>query len=137
MARKHANTGKKEGATERRIRVFDMRKAGWSYRKIADKEGVSEAQAFRDVQTTLKELKKLEHESAEEYRQMELERLDMLLEGLEPYAKVGNVGSVLAFLRVSESRRKLLGLDAPEKRDVTSDGKPIPLAVIQMSMDDL
>jgi hypothetical protein len=121
------------GAAERRQQALILRKAGASYRAIGDRLGISEAQAHRDVQAALRALAELELSSAAEYRALELERLDgLLLEASRilrtehPYVSGGKVlrgltddGPKLAaidrLLRISESRRKLLGLDAPQK----------------------
>jgi hypothetical protein len=129
MARKDANPGDKEKAAARRIDALNMRKAGASYRAIGRKLGVSEAQAFRDVQTCLAELAAEQKQSAEELRQMELERLDAML--LANWSRAMGSEKVPAdlkaqdrILRIMERRAKLLGLDAPTKiAPTTPDGK--------------
>jgi hypothetical protein len=139
MPQKDLNPGQHEGAAERRLQSFDLRKAGLSYRAIGGVLGISEAQAHRDVQATLASLAELEQGKAEEYRALELARLDDLmlaatriLRATHPLVSGGKVlsgfteegkpigltddGPKLAAIaelrRISESRRKLLGLDA-------------------------
>jgi hypothetical protein len=152
MAIDNQPTGTRENAAERRVRAFELRKSGVSYRRIGDALGVSEAQAHRDVHGVLAELAAQEQASAEEYRALELERLDGLvveatriLYKTHPLVSGGKVlsgftsdgkaigltddGPKLAaidrLLRISESRRKLLGLDAPAKVAPTNpDGTP-------------
>ena len=105
---------------QRQIQALELRKAGFSYRAIAEKLDIGHAQAHKDVMGELERLAQLRDGKATEILELELERLDMLTKGLEPMARTGNPGSVNSFLRVMERRAKLLGLDAPEKfEDVT------------------
>lgn len=122
-----ARTKKTEAQTidiaERRAKALDYRKAGLSYRAIGIKLDISHEQARQDIEAELKALAAARQDSAEELRQLELERCDMLFKGLEPMAAIGNPGAVNSFLRVMERRAKLLGLDAPVKADVKTDGQ--------------
>lgn len=141
MARKDANPGKKESAAERRVKAFDLRKQGYGYRVIGAQLGVSGKTAHEDVQAVLAELQAQRLDSAAAYVALELERLDTLtveatrillathplisggkvLSGVTPDgAAIGltDDGPKLAAIRelraISESRRKLLGLDAQQ-----------------------
>jgi hypothetical protein len=125
-------------AAERRQRALELRKAGASYRTIGAQLNISEKTAHQDVQRALGHLAELELASADELRTMELLRLDKLmleaariLAATHPLISGGKVltgftesgkpigltddGPKLAaidrLLRISESRRKLLGLD--------------------------
>lgn len=105
---------------ERRQKALQYRKAGASYRAIAcrvrdelDLPKYDESQAHRDVRAALDELVRLTRLDAEEYRQLELERLDLALKAIASQVQQGNLFAVDRWLRLSESRRKLLGLDAP------------------------
>lgn len=133
-----ARGGTKEQAkiAERVQLALEYRRAGNSYRWIGNRLGVSYEQARRDVENELKRLAAERQDSAEELRQLELERCDMLLAGLEPMATVGNPGAVNSFLRVMERRAKLLGLDAPVKQDVTSGGDKITFAFVEVPSPD-
>lgn len=121
MARTKLTESERIKIAERRSLALDHRKAGLSYRAIGKKLGISYVQARRDIEAELAILAKERTDKAEEMRQLELERLDMLTNGLEPMAKVGNPGAVNSFLRVMERRAKLLGLDAPAKMDLNVD----------------
>jgi hypothetical protein len=111
MARgKAAEQGK---ILERQLQSLELRKNGMSYRAIGERLGVSHVQAYNDVHDELKRLASQVTDKTTELRQLELERLDMLLNGLWPMAAVGNTGAVMSWLKVSERRAKLLGLDAP------------------------
>lgn len=115
MARQHANIGKREAAADRRIKALDLRKKGKSYRQIGQLLGISYQQAQRDVEASLVELSKQELRNADVLRQLELERLDMATDFAYSFAASGSVSHIESIRRTSESRRKLLGLDAPEK----------------------
>lgn len=119
MARKDAQPGKKEAATERRLQALQLRMAGAPYHAIAARLGVSIGQAHADVQTELQRIAAESADVAADVRTLELERLDALLLALWAQAKQGNQGAVDRVLRVMERRAKLLGLDAPTKIDHT------------------
>ena len=87
MARQKANPGEKAAAEERRVKAFELRKAGFSFRQIGDQLNVSEATSCRDVHLVLKRLAKQSEGKAAEYRQMESERIDALLTSLWPKAR--------------------------------------------------
>jgi hypothetical protein len=124
MARGKA--AEKGAILQRQLQALELRKAGYSYRAIGERLGISHVQAYTDVNAELARLTELRKDSTEELRELELERLDVLLKGLEPMARVGNPGAVNSYLRVMERRAKLLGLDAPTKQEVTgADGGAI------------
>jgi hypothetical protein len=159
MPRKDAQPGKHEGAADRRQQALDLRKQGKSYRAIGDELSISEAQAHRDVKAALARLAELELASAEELRALELARLDTLaveawriLMSTHPYISGGKVLSgfttegkpigltddgpklqaVDRLLRISESRRKLLGLDAAPKVPLNPDGTPYAASYVEL-----
>jgi hypothetical protein len=144
--------GTRESAADRRVQALRLRIAGASYRVIGEQLGVSGKTAWEDVHQALAELAALEQASAEELRALELARLDdltlaatQILRISHPLVSGGKVlsgftesGKVIGLtddgpklaaidrlLRISESRRKLLGLDAPAKvAPVNPDGTP-------------
>ena len=103
--------GKREAAADRRVKALELRMRGEPYRAIGETLGVSEAQAHRDVHTALAALAKREQVLAEAHRAMEDARLDVALVGLWPKVAKGDVDAINAWVRVSESRRRLYGLD--------------------------
>lgn len=124
-------------AAERRQRALDLRKAALSYRAIGKALGVSEFQAHTDVKTALAELKELEHESAEELRSIELERLDAMQAVMQQKALKGDAGAVDRVLRIMERRAKLLGMDAPVKQEITGkDGGAIEINGVTSEQHD-
>lgn len=142
--------GTYEAAAVRRLRALELRLDGQSYRAIGAQLGVSGKTAWEDVQASLSELAALELANAAELRALELERLDTLtieaariLRAPHPYVAGGKVlpdltddgpklQAIDRLLRISESRRKLLGLDAPALTALTNpDGTPAAQAYIE------
>jgi len=106
-------------ANERQRQALELRKSGVSFEVIAKKVGYKDASgAYRAVQTALK---KTLQEPADELRAIEVERLDQMLLGLWPKAVKGDTWSVDRVIRIMERRATLLGLDAPLKREITTD----------------
>ena len=106
----------------RQQKCLELRVAGATYRQIA--EALSESgfkcslkTAYRDVQTAVRAIQKYTHEQAEVLKQLEVDRLDRLMMALWTRATATNpdVKAAMACLRIMESRRALLGLDAPPK----------------------
>jgi hypothetical protein len=104
--------GRREQVIERRAAAIRLRRAGAGYREIARQLGVSPMQAHRDVGFALRQVNARMLAEADTYRALELERLDGLLMYSWRAAQDGSVHAILAALRVCESRRRLLGLDA-------------------------
>lgn len=142
--------GTYEAAAVRRLRALELRLDGQSYRAIGAQLGVSGKTAWEDVQASLTELAALELANAAELRALELERLDALtieaariLRTTHPLIAGGKVLADLTddgpklqaidrLLRISESRRKLLGLDAPALTALTNpDGTPAAYAELR------
>jgi hypothetical protein len=99
-----------------REQALGLRLAGAAYREIGKRLGISHAHAHRLVRGELEKLEALSGERAEELRRLELERLDQLQKAL--WAKRGEARESMQILRVMESRRRLLGLDAPAQVEV-------------------
>ena len=111
-------------ATEKQRQALELRKAGASYDEIARKIGYSsKSGAYKSVTSALSKMLK---EPAEELRTLEMARLDRLLVGVWSAATQGNQGAIDRVLRILERRAKLLGLDAPQRRELSGpDGGPI------------
>ncbi len=110
--------GEDEQIAERRVKAFSLRKAGASYRQIAQQLSVSLNTAWADVNAELLELREQTKADATEVRDMELQRCDEMILGLWPAVRRGDAKSVMAAVRVSERRAKLLGIDAQSKAAV-------------------
>jgi len=111
----------------RREIVLELRKQGKTYRAIAAAvrqkfkddlpSGWDERYAYKDVKRELDRLREDTADDAQMVRQLELERFDVALDAIFAQVKRGNLGAVDRFIRLSESRRKLLGLDAPTRQE--------------------
>lgn len=99
----------------RELEAVRLRKAGKTYRQIAEDLGVCEATAFQDVRRVLDRTRKLSNEEGEQIRAIELERLDAALESLQSRITKGEPRAIEVMLKIQERRARLLGLDAPTK----------------------
>lgn len=102
-------------AAERRLTTLELRKAGLTLREIASRTGVSVSMAKKDLDRALADLLTEQNTRAEDWRALELERLEKMHVAL--WAKVitdrPDFAAVDRVLRIAERRAKLLGLDAP------------------------
>jgi hypothetical protein len=124
----------------RQAEAVKLRIRGKSYRAIAAELGVSLGQAFADVHAVLDRTKAEADESVEQARAIDLERIDKALDSLETIIESGGSGMegsdpdetrLKAFdrlVKLQDHRAKLLGLYAPEKKELTgADGAPIAI----------
>lgn len=100
---------------QRQIMALELRKSGYSYRRIAANLNISHQQAWLDVNSELKRLAEISLDNAAELRQMELERLDMAIKGVMPFIESGSAPHAMALVKIVDAKAKLLGLYAPEK----------------------
>lgn len=134
MARKDANRGKREAALERRLKAYELRKAGAVYRQIAEQLGISETQAYRDVIGRMRQLAKLEEAEVPSVRQLELDRLDGLLLRHYPTATGGDLEATRTVLAILKRRAELLGLDKALPLVVQSAaGGPVVIELVWQS----
>jgi hypothetical protein len=104
------------------VLALELRKGGAPYREIARTLHVDLHTAHGDIAAELAALRDKTHEHAEQLRDLELQRLDRMTEGLWPQILKGSPPAVSAGVRVSERRSRLVGLDAPttSKTEVTA-----------------
>lgn len=116
----------------RRLFVLGLRQAGVTYQQIAKSTiqkfgaenlpaGFDSRYAYKDVLRELRKLQALNEGITSEIRQLELQRLDVLLLGIWRQARDGNQGAIDRVLRIMKRRADLLGLDAPTSVDLTLD----------------
>lgn len=108
--------------TEEQARIdaeaLRLRSAGMSYQKIANAMDCSKPTAYDRVNRALAAIP---FEAVDEYRRLEGQRLDMLMEIAMDKALSGDKGSLFAIdrvLAIQERAAKLRGLDAPIKHEV-------------------
>lgn len=111
---------------ERIQEALSLRKQGYSFFEIASHMGVSQAAAFRYVDDGIKSLQR---EGAAEVLEMELARLDELQSAIYANAVTGSDHAAFdRVLAVMDRRAKMLGLNAPERREISgADGGPIEM----------
>lgn len=96
---------------ERKLRALDMRKQGIGLQEIANALGYNSMQAAhaaikRALQDTM-------YEAVDEYRVVNLQRLEALLNIVWPQAVDGDLKAVLVAKELLAEISKLLGLNAP------------------------
>ena len=111
--------GNREKFTERRLRAWELRKSGASYRAIARELGYSYDTAHKDVQHVFRTLIERTTESAEQARKIDTERLDTMLLALASKIRDGNVAAIGQAIQILARRAKMYGYDAPEKVEMS------------------
>lgn len=113
---------------ERRAYILGLRKAGGTYRQIAAQAivhfgaenlplGFDARYAYKDVKRELDRLRTQMSVDVEAVRQLALERLNIAHLAIWQQVRDGHLGAIDRFLRISDRRARLLGLDAPEKHE--------------------
>lgn len=135
----HRSNARAITSLDRRAKAVELRLAGASYRRIAAQLGVGVSSAFRTVQRALAEAHRLVREDADRLVQLELMRMDRCVEKLERGLNSRDdetvARAVRELVRVSSSRRRLLGLDQPAQLHVA--GVPTAGVFIGWSDEDL
>jgi len=130
MRSSKVSTSKAEAAI-RSQRALEMRALGHTYQQIGEALGVHQVTAHGIIKRRMAALNEKISESAEQVRQLELARLDDLFRRAMAAVEAGNVNAIDKALRVCESRRRLLGLDAPTRTDISSGGEPFLIQVVR------
>lgn len=104
---------------ERTARALELRRQGMSLRAIGEALGCDHKTAQRRIDAALDEIRRSTQDDAARLVELELVRMDRMLEKLEAGLNAEDhetvARSVRELLRVSQSRRRLLGLDQPTK----------------------
>ena len=144
------NVGARKGqdavAALRRPESLKLRIIGLSWRQIGQQLQINHMTARSDVRTILKENLDSNRPETDEYRELELQRLDQLWSRYFPLALGGKQpdykdeegktvkGDTFApdsnaawrCLQISKRRSELMGLDMPAMAPVDRDGNPVP-----------
>lgn len=114
-------------------RCFELKLQGWSYRRIAAELHISAATVHNRVQAAVADrLDPL----VEEHRQLELAKLEEAERPLwvqilaeDPKALARNVE---VYIKLSERRSRLLGMDAPQQAEITATVEEVPAIVAKV-----
>jgi hypothetical protein len=112
------NSQHKTEIAEKKQKCLELRKCGGSFRSIAEQQGLSLGLVHKYVSDALSEINELTAQDAEQLRELELQRLDTAQLAIAKLVRQGHLGAVDRWLRISERRSKLLGLDAPIQQQV-------------------
>lgn len=108
-------------ARKRETDALELRLGGATYEQIAGRLGYkNRSSAQRAVLRALDKL--IAPEDVESLRQLELERLDRLLLGIWSSAVHGNLPELDRVLKIFERRARILGIDAPVRREFSGPG---------------
>ena len=113
---------KRTASAERRLRALELRKSGHTYEQIADDLGINVSAAYRHVVLALQAIREKTNEAADEVRTLEITRIDTMIGVLWPRVLKGDYLAMDRVIKLMERRSKMLGLDAPAKSEITSDG---------------
>ena len=104
-------------AKTKAAKALELRKDGKTFDEIAEAVGYNSRQAAHDA--VKRALMAIIREPAKELITLDLERLDKMWEIHFLNAQAGDVNALTACLKLMERRAKLLGLDSPEKVEVS------------------
>lgn len=118
--------------SERTARAVELRRKGLSFRAIGKALGCDARTAQRRVDAALDEIRQETAEHADRLVEIELIRFDRMVEKLERLLNSRDpetvARAVRELIRVSARRARLLGLDAPERAEVSGpQGAPVTL----------
>ena len=116
-------------ALQRQRKALQMKLAGASEYEIAKTLGVTQGAVSKMLWVAVGELKAANGMDAERYREIVRRHIFKALAALEPSLLSSDKGEMFAATdrinRQCERLARLEGLDAPERKDVTSGGKPL------------
>jgi hypothetical protein len=123
---------------DRRRNAVELKIGGATWQQIADRLGYdSRASAYTDVRRALQQSVAELAIPREEYRQLELDRLDEMQNALWSKVLEGDTKAIDTSLRLMDRRAKLLGLDAPTRTEgvLTLDAIDASIAHIAAQVD--
>lgn len=103
------DTNSRARAAERQAKALELRKAGWTYDRIADAVGyANRGSAQRAVEAALD---KITREPAQQLLTLQLEQLGEMWAGVYEQATKGDVFAIDRALKIMERTGKLAGID--------------------------
>jgi len=120
----------------RRSQVATLRSAGYSQKEIATELGVSEATITRDMKALRKQWAETQGNLKEEF-DLDLARLDMMLQGLSTKAMAGDLGAIDQFRKIIERRARMFGYDGLTREQETGTRQVRGEFVLVFDPDDI
>lgn len=117
IKREPTTSGRRLAAIDRDTEILELRKRGLTFAQIGAQVGCNRSNVHHRIQKYMESIGNENLQLAEEYREIEAAKLDMVEEALMPKMLQGDVEAVSAGIRLMARRAKLLGLD------MTNDGK--------------
>lgn len=113
-------------ARDKQRQALELRRSGATYIQIAKALGYkTPGGSERAVKSALD---RITEEPARDVLKLELERLDVALRAIATSVSQGHLGAIDRWIRLSESRRHLLGLDAPVRVNITDEIREMAIA---------
>lgn len=120
------STPRKQKALARRKTALQLHVEGHTFAAIGAKLGVSKQRAHQLVQEQIEEAAKDRSALATKALDTDLERIDFVLRSLAPKVERGDDKAASAYLRALDRRARLLGLDSPDRSELSGpNGSPI------------
>ena len=117
---KNSNTSPKEILVQqKRQEALEYRLQSYTYREIAVFMKISEATAFRLVDSAMKAITR---DTAQTVLEMELSKLDLMESSIAQGAFSGDISAQTQVLRIMERRARLLGTDKLGELDLKHKG---------------
>ncbi|MEZ0066692.1 hypothetical protein ABIA32_002704 [Streptacidiphilus sp. MAP12-20] len=130
-----ANRAQQTKTADRRRQAVELRIAGRSWQQIADQlEYSSKGAACTDVRRALEKAVEKLAIPLEAHRQLELDRLDAIQNALWDKVLDGDTKAIDTTLRLMDRRAKLLGLDAPQRHELTLEAIDAALADVEQQL---
>lgn len=98
--------------------AMNLRALRLSQAEIARRLGVSQETIFRWIRESVQKQIKQDEMTVQEVTRLEMETLDHMQAVLAPNVEEGQLGAIALALKISESRRKLLGIDKPDSHEL-------------------
>ncbi len=111
---------KRTKVNHRSAEAIELRKAGWTNEEIAANLGYSSANAVSsDISATLR---RVTYSAAEEYRNLNLERLEVGIRAIWEKYVAGDYAAIDRVIKLIDREAKLLGLD-PQQATLNIDNR--------------
>ena len=130
---------KRDGEAQRemrRKRVAANLLGGLTYRQMAEALEVSLGTIASDVRIIIGRWRADQVETTDDWAQIQIRRLDTMLNALWDKALSGEEKAVRAVVEIIEKQNKILGTEAPTKHELSGkDGGPLTIAVVNVDVD--